>query len=374
MKKTMILALVLALVGMPSFALASDFTSDAQTLLDEMDFSAWDRWLEEIPSPVTSARALIESILNQDYAQDASFFQVILSVLFSQFSAIIPFCALIFSLCLACALLNRLSGAFGKKGGVELICFILVAAPCIQSFSKSIAVCVHAIDSLCEFTTDAVPAMLALNASIGAAATSALLEPSLLTASYLAGSLIRTALPYALSAASILLLAQCADTPANASGLLTLILSVSKALLTAVLFIFAAVTSIKCAGAASLDRVSVRAAKYTVDNFVPVVGGFFADSFEVLAGSVLTVKTAMGAGGLIFVALLLLSPMCVLIACWLAFKLLALAAQLLDSGRVCTLLDGFAKIYELAIAALCSCAMLFVVVLAALLLCTGGLL
>jgi len=84
-------------------------------------------------------------------------------------------------------------------------------------------------------------------------------------------------------------------------------------------------------------------------------------------------KTALGITGLIIVAFIVLSPLCTLLACRIAFKLLAAAAQLLDSASISALLQGFGKIYELAIAAVCSCAFLFVVVLSALLLCTGGL-
>ncbi len=45
---------------------------------------------------------------------------------------------------------------------------------------------------------------------------------------------------------------------------------------------------------ASIDGVAIRAAKYAVDNFVPVVGGMFSDTMDTLVGCTLIVKNALG--------------------------------------------------------------------------------
>jgi len=52
--------------------------------------------------------------------------------------------------------------------------------------------------------------------------------------------------------------------------------------------------SVQGAASASIDGVAIRAAKYAVDNFVPIVGGMFSDTMDTLVGCTLIVKNALG--------------------------------------------------------------------------------
>ena len=46
--------------------------------------------------------------------------------------------------------------------------------------------------------------------------------------------------------------------------------------------------------AAAVDGVSIRTAKYAMDNFIPIVGGMFADTVDTLVGCSLIVQNAVG--------------------------------------------------------------------------------
>lgn len=53
---------------------------------------------------------------------------------------------------------------------------------------------------------------------------------------------------------------------------------------------FLGAMSLQGVTSASIDGVAIRAAKYAVDNFVPVVGGMFSDTMDTLVGCTLIVK------------------------------------------------------------------------------------
>ena len=58
--------------------------------------------------------------------------------------------------------------------------------------------------------------------------------------------------------------------------------------------VFLGAMSLQGVTSASIDGVAIRAAKYAVDNFVPVVGGMFSDTMDTLVGCTLIVKNALG--------------------------------------------------------------------------------
>ena len=61
--------------------------------------------------------------------------------------------------------------------------------------------------------------------------------------------------------------------------------------------------------AAAVDGVSIRTAQYAMDNFIPIVGGMFADPVDTLVGCSLIVQHAVGALGLILLLGALAAPL-----------------------------------------------------------------
>ena len=59
---------------------------------------------------------------------------------------------------------------------------------------------------------------------------------------------------------------------------------------------------------ASFDGVAIRAAKYAIDNFVPIVGGMFADTMDTLVGCTLIVKNALGVTAMLILGGVMLLP------------------------------------------------------------------
>ena len=59
----------------------------------------------------------------------------------------------------------------------------------------------------------------------------------------------------------------------------------------------------------SVGRRTIRTAKYAPDNFIPVVGGLFADTVDTLVGGSLLIQNALGTTGLLLILGICLMPL-----------------------------------------------------------------
>ncbi|MBQ7455115.1 MAG: stage III sporulation protein AE [Clostridia bacterium] len=241
---------------------------------------------------------------------------------------------------MAPALLCGAAGALApKRRGVaemaQSACFLVLAAA--QQTGQRLADPMQAL----------FPRMLTLLASVGATSGTALFQPAIAAASGTMTALVRSvSLKLAVGVFIITLLDHL--TPGRAlSRLAALLRSVSTWTLGIAFTVFLGVTAIQGVTAGAADGIGIRAAKYAVDNFVPVVGGMFADTMDTLVGCSLLVKNALGVTGL---ALLLTAaglPLLRTLCAAAVYRLCAALLQPVASERVSGLMHSFSDVLML---------------------------
>ena len=88
--------------------------------------------------------------------------------------------------------------------------------------------------------------------------------------------------------------------------------------------------------------MAIRAAKYAVDNFVPVVGGMFSDTMDTLVGCTLIVKNALGVAAVLVLVGALVGPLLRTLAVVFMLRLsAALLEPIADGDIVCAIGDFF---------------------------------
>lgn len=75
------------------------------------------------------------------------------------------------------------------------------------------------------------------------------------------------------------------------------------------------------------DTVIAKAAKYSIGNFVPVIGSFAADSLDLIKSCTVVIKSAVGVFGVFAVLFLLLVPLVKIMAAVLVYKLAAIVIE-----------------------------------------------
>lgn len=133
-------------------------------------------------------------------------------------------------------------------------------------------------------------------------------------------------------------------------------------LLSLFLLAFAAYLNLTGVISGGADAAAVKAAKFTISNLVPVVGGVIADTAETLLAGASVLRNAVGVFGMLAVAGICLLPFLHLGMHYLLYKLTAaLAATITGDDRITGLIEALGSAFGLLLAMTASCGMLLIV-------------
>lgn len=243
------------------------------------------------------------------------------------------------------------------------VCFVLILIPVLLLVFSELEHTRQAITTMTQRMDKLLPVLLTLLIALGGSASSAFLHPIVIAAS---GSMVFLAREVTLR----LVMCTCAVTAVNhlsdrahLSRMAQLLRSIVCWLLGVSFTVFLGAMSLQGVCSASIDGVVLRAAKYAVDNFVPVVGGMFSDTMDTLVGCTLIVKNALGVAAVVVLLGAILSPLLRTLAVILVLKLsAALLEPVADSDIVRAIGDFSRTIVLFFITMLCVGTMYFLLI------------
>lgn len=135
--------------------------------------------------------------------------------------------------------------------------------------------------------------------------------------------------------------------------------------------IFIAFMSIQGITAGSHDGISVKTAKFALKSYVPILGGYLADGFNVIVASSILIKNAIGACGLLLIFVSVLSPILTIVIFSLLLKLTASILEPLSDGRISSFLFSVSKSLTMLLVILIGVAFMFLII-TALIMCSAN--
>lgn len=141
-----------------------------------------------------------------------------------------------------------------------------------------------------------------------------------------------------------------------------LIKSAVKWITGAVFTIYFGIVALQGLSMGGADSLALRAAKYTLDKSVPIVGGVASGTLETVIGSAVLIKNAVGAAAMLIVVGVALSPLLQIACAGFACKIVAaLCAPLSGDGRITKLLGDLSDVYNNLFAAVTAVALMFII-------------
>lgn len=155
------------------------------------------------------------------------------------------------------------------------------------------------------------------------------------------------------------------------SGIIGLVHSVFKWVVTFMMSIFVSVLSFQTFIGTAADNTGIKAAKFAISSFVPVVGGALSDAFLTVQSSLRLLKSGIGVFAILGTAALYL-PAIIKCVVWLfTISCCAAVAEVFSLGVPISLLGGVKKVVTLLLALLLCC-MTVMIISTAILLIMGG--
>ncbi len=241
------------------------------------------------------------------------------------------------------------------------VCFTIMSISAMRILKITIGYGADVISQTGEFVTKLSPVFMALLVSGGSISSAAAFHPVLSAGVYVMTLLVDKCIVPLVYFGGVLGIVGNISPKLQIKSFTRLIRAAGKWILTASLTIFSGVTAIYGFSAPVLDAVSLKAIKFAVGSFVPVVGGLLSDTVETVLSGTRLMKNAVGTAGIISLGAISITPVLKILAIIIMLEICAAAAEPLTDRRVSEMLRDIAASASLILGMIVTVSMLFII-------------
>lgn len=242
-----------------------------------------------------------------------------------------------------CQLTTTLSNKAGLYGEFFLlICFITVSGSVISAFESAIV----AMKSCHAFMMSYIPIFAGVAAASGNLAAAASYNAIVLYFCEAAAALAATVLKPILACMLVM-----AVTQAMNPDLINITATLRNALTVIIGFVmtmFLGIIGLQSLVGRAAEGLAVRAGKYAVSSFVPVIGYSLSESYKAVSLSLSAIRTSIGGFGIVVLCLYMLSPIVTVWVYRTACSLSAWLCRLVGTERLAAMIQGVGDVFGFA--------------------------
>lgn len=346
----------------------NELEQNVREQLDRIDGSLFDEFLLSLDENGKSFlggqsfEEFVQAVTEGEGMNFESLVQNLLTVASEALFGFLPSFATIIIVCLLCGILDRgKSGFLGKNTGeiVHFVCYLTVVLIVVGRLFPIMSMARQAVQQMRTLMNAVFPIVLTVMTAAGGNMSSKLFRP---VTAILAGSICEiiggVVLPLFL-VVTVLSVVSHLSRAINLNKLIDFFKSIALWMNGICFTVFFAFLSVQGITAATYDGISVRAAKYAIGNSVPIVGGYLKEGFDLILGSLIIVKNAVGVCGLICIVAVAVFPVIEIALFGLGLKLTAGIAEPVGNSEITDFLTSVAKNLSMLTAAVLSVAFMF---------------
>ncbi|MGL4451493.1 MAG: stage III sporulation protein AE [Sarcina sp.] len=310
-----------------------------------------DKFLETGESPV-EIEIILKGIVSYMFREVGMVFKLLTSVLV---------------IALLSALLKNLQSAF-SSGSVSNIsffaCYALTIMLLTSSFILGLNIAKDVIQMLIDFMVVLMPVLVFLLSTAGGITSAVTIDPVVvLLVSVTPKIYIDFIFPMILMY-FVLQFVNNLTSEHKISNVCKLVKQVAMWSQGIVLTIFVGIIAIRGISATTIDAVTLKTAKFAVDNFIPIVGKSFSDAITTVAGYSLVLKNAISSVGLIVVIGIILYPVIKMIMMIFAYRVTSAVVQPVADSRMVSVIDSVGDAMTMVLGCVVSISVMFFIIIA----------
>lgn len=386
-KITIFLVLIICLLSLSLFikpeycVSASDDIEESLTvstseIIDSIDLSG----LEDIVAGLElnnlfgmSVSEKISSIISGEYFTNySSIFSAILSLFFIDIRSLLP---LIFTI-LAIGLLSSILNSFKSDSNdtsdmVYFVCYGVVVILILISFKDILSSISTVISNISSVMQIVFPILITLLVSIGSMSSISIYNPLV--------AVLTTAVDFVFEKLlyPIFILIFIFTVLGNLTNSIRLdklnkfFMSTFKWVIGIVLTLFTGFLSIQGISAGRFDSISIKATKFALKSYIPLIGSFVADGMDfIVLGSIL-VKNTIGLVAIFILFIMIISPIIKMVVYKLLLQLTSGVLEVSGADKMSTFIQDISKVLLLPIVILIGISFMFIITVA-LIMCTAN--
>ncbi len=345
-----------------------DYINIINEQLESMDIEA----LEELAGIKNSlgisdlnVGGIISRLLNgEPLFQIEKILDAILGFFFGEITSAIYLGVQILAVCILMALMTNLSSAFGNAAAStigSMACSCVVIAMCLFSFRDIYQLSEGVIYNMAMFMQALIPVLLPLIIAVGGLSSAGILSPSIITSVVIFSTLIQKVILPLLFSSCVFILGNSLADRDYIKKLALLLRSAAIFIVGFAVTLFSGLTAIQGFVTKNADGMLIKTAKFSVDNLIPIVGGFAADSLDMVLSCTAIIKNSLGVFGLITIILMLALPLIKIFAVALVYKVTATLVEPIGNKVISDCLNEMGNTVVLLGLMILLCGVLFLI-------------
>ncbi|MGN0796590.1 MAG: hypothetical protein ACI4M5_00095 [Christensenellales bacterium] len=370
-KIILILSLILSSLGIVGLAVAESDDPEQQ-LIDNVEQNTQELDLGSIQSFLDSLGMQQFGSLKEDIIAIAQgeqkltfddFFKIIIQRVLSAFTNVLPIVVSIVGISLITSLLNGLTSGFLSNPTKQLIGFVSYSAIVVIVLTRTMSLVKNTgevVGTIKEFMQLIFPILLTIITVIGGTNSGAVFQPmmSVLTTS-ITTFVVEIIIPAVVVVIVFTLISSLSD-GVKLSKLTGFFSSGIKYSMTAVFSLFVTFLTAQGLTGGIIDTVSIKTAKFAMQSYVPIVGGYLSDGFDLMMASFVLIKNSLGIISLFCMIILITSPLINIIVFSLGLKLTSGIIEPIGDSKISKMLYDLSKNVNILLAVILGVAFMFI--------------
>lgn len=295
-----------------------------------------------------------------------SFVSVILKSLGKYFVGFLPALITILTVSMLKSMLSGMTSPFLKTGTneiVHIVCYGVIVVVLASSVVSIVSTTISTINNISAFAEGVFPVLLTLLASLGATTGVATYQPMMAVLGGGVISIISKVILPAFVACVVFAMVGNLSKNVKLTKMSKMFKSVSSWLIGIVFGLYGTFLTAGGISGGVMDRVGYSAAKFALSSYVPILGGYLSDGFDLISASLLIVKNAFGYTAVIVLGAVVMFPLLRIVAFIFSVRLCSAIAEPLGDDRVSNMLSSVADNCGLLISALAGVSFMFFILI-----------
>ncbi len=286
------------------------------------------------------------------------------SAIFSELKSSLRVVAIILVLALLSSILKSLENSFSSGNISKItnyIIFITMVSFTLVGFKDVLNICYETIDSTINIMKIIMPILTTFLVLTGFSITSTILNPVFLGGVTAINVIFKKIIFTSLTLAFAVLIINNLSKNIKLKKLASFIKNINIVTIGSVFTIYLGIVSVQGMYVNSLDKFSVKTAKFALGNFIPVVGGFVSDSVDILISSSQLIKNVFGGIGLVILVGICIIPIIKVLSVIVVYKIAAVVVEPVGEDNMSTFLNDVASLMMIMMACLIAVMIMFFV-------------
>lgn len=341
--------------------------------VDDLDTDKLEQFLSSLTDDEkrlfgsSEIKKIIKEVASGNFNGSAEgLFKIVLSEVSESFIGFLPSLISIIIISILLGILSGLSTGFLNKSTNEIIYFVcygtivIILLNCIFKYVNLTTDTIFKVQKLIEAL---FPLLLTLMAVLGGKASVGLYQPLILIISTFVIKIISAVIIPCFIASIIFAIVGNMSKSVKLEKFTQFFKSLSEWILGTVFSLIMLFITTKGITGATIDGIGVTATKFALSSYVPILGGYISDGFDVVMASCILIKNSTGVLGLFILVMVVLSPIIKIAVFILSLKLASAICEPLADNKISDLLTTISKNMTLLISALVGLAFLYFIVM-----------